>query len=120
MRCILEPVAFVVRERRMNKVSAVGCESYDLDVVCGAMGAVLDQLGYVLPRGQTVLIKPNVMSQNRPQQHTVTHYSVVAALCQLLADNGCRVQIGDSEAFFERGMTCLTSTCRAPCWTPTW
>ena len=89
----------------MNKVSAVGCESYDLDVVCGAMGAVLDQLGYVLPRGQTVLIKPNVMSQNRPQQHTVTHYSVVAALCQLLADNGCRVQIGDSEAFFERGMT---------------
>ena len=38
-------------------------------------------------------------------RYTVTHYSVVAALCQLLADNGCRVQIGDSEAFFERGMT---------------
>lgn len=89
----------------MHRVGSVRCESYDLDVVCAAVSATLDKLGFALPHGQTVLIKPNVMSQNRPQQHTVTHYSVVAALCRLLTDNGCRVQIGDSEAFFERGMT---------------
>ena len=89
----------------MNKVSSVRCGSYDPDLVCGAVAEALDLIGCALPSRGTVLIKPNVMSQNRPEQHTVTHHAVVAALCRLLADNGCRVQIGDSEAFFERGLT---------------
>lgn len=89
----------------MVAVSAVECRSYAFAEVDAAVTTALDRIGFDLPRGGTVLLKPNVMSQNRPGQHTVTHPAVVAALCGLLSDNGCRVQIGDSEAFFERGMT---------------
>jgi len=89
----------------MDLVSAVECRSYEPGTVYDAVVSALTSIGYEVPGGRTVLIKPNVMSQNRPEQHTVTHFAVVAALCRLLAEHGCRVQIGDSEAFFERGMT---------------
>lgn len=89
----------------MNTVSAVECRSYAYGTVYEAVTSALHLIGYPIPTAGTVLIKPNVMSQNRPEQHTVTHFAVVAALCRLLAEHGCRVQIGDSEAFYERGMT---------------
>lgn len=89
----------------MDLVSAVECTSYELGTVYHAVASALDTIDFQIPGGRTVLIKPNVMSQNRPEQHTVTHFAVIAALCRLLAEHGCRLQIGDSEAFFERGMT---------------
>lgn len=89
----------------MNLVSAVECPSYEFATVYDAVTSALDVIGYPIPSGRTVLIKPNVMSQNRPEQHTVTHFAVVAALCRLFAEHDCRIQIGDSEAFYERGMT---------------
>lgn len=89
----------------MDLVSAVECPSYELGAMYEAVTSALDMVDYRIPSGGTVLIKPNVMSQNRPEQHTVTHFAVVAALCRLLAEHGCHIQIGDSEAFYEPGMT---------------
>lgn len=88
-----------------HRVSSVECDSYDLDRVHSAVEAALARLAFPLPRNETVLVKPNVMSQNTPEQHTVTHFAVVDALCRLLSDQGCRIRIGDSEAFFEAGLT---------------
>lgn len=89
----------------VQDVAAATCRSYGFEQVLAAVSSALETAGFSIPRGATVLIKPNVLAQNRPDQNTVTHPSVVAALTQLLTDNHCHVQIGDSSAFYQNGMT---------------
>jgi len=89
----------------MEKVSAVKCESYDLDDVYLTVKEALKRIDFTFPENKTVLIKPNVMSQNRPEQHTITHYSIIDALCRLLKERNCKIQIGESIAFYQEGLT---------------
>lgn len=65
----------------------------------------LEKIKFKIPKNKTVLIKPNVMAANRPEQHSITHYCVVDAVCRLLKENNCRIQIGESIAFYEKGLT---------------
>ena len=58
-----------------------------------------------MPDNKKVLIKPNLMGQNRPEQHTVTHYALMDALCRMLSEHHCRILIGESSAFYQEGMT---------------
>jgi len=89
----------------MEKVYLSRCRSYSLEEVRAAIRSILDRMDFKLPHNKTVFLKPNIMTQNRPGQHTVTHFSLVAVLCELLSANGCRVQIGDSIAFYQTGLT---------------
>lgn len=89
----------------MEKVAVVKCESYDLDEVYIAVKEGLQAIEFVIPENKTVLIKPNIMSQNRPVQHTITHYALIDALCRLLSEKNCEILIGDSISFFQRGLT---------------
>lgn len=88
-----------------NKVSSVKCESYDPKEVYSSLKEALDRIGFILPENKTVLIKPNILAQNRPEQHSITHYSIVEALCRLLKENHCNIQIGESIAFYQTGLT---------------
>lgn len=88
-----------------NKVSSVKCESYDLQEVYAALKEAIKKIDFQLPFNKKVLIKPNIMSQNKPDQHSITHYSIVEVLCQLLKENNCRILIGDSIAFYQKGLT---------------
>ncbi len=89
----------------MYYVSAVDCDSYDSELVFSAVKEALQRIGFELPFGKKVLIKPNIMTQNKAKQHTVTHPSIIDALCRLLDDNACSIFIGDSSAFYQKGMT---------------
>jgi uncharacterized protein (DUF362 family)/NAD-dependent dihydropyrimidine dehydrogenase PreA subunit len=89
----------------MEKVAVELQGDYDLKSVQGALRALLGKLRFRIKNGATVFIKPNIMSQNRPDQHTVTHYAVIDALCAILSEHGCRILIGDSIAFFQKGLT---------------
>lgn len=89
----------------MEKVSAVTCQSYDLEDVYSAMKAALEGIDFSMPEYKTVLIKPNIMSQNKPHQHSITHYALVDALCRILSERNCRIQIGESIAFYQKGLT---------------
>jgi uncharacterized protein (DUF362 family) len=89
----------------MNKVAAATCRSYEAQEVYKALRNALDDIGFDIPTGKSVLIKPNIMSQNRPLQHSITHFSVVDVLCELLVENGCTVSIGESIAFYQKGLT---------------
>lgn len=89
----------------MDKVSVMRCDEYDVEKIRSQLAEGFRTIGYNLPTGKTVLIKPNILSQNRPEQHCITHPAVVVALCLLLTERGCRVQIGESIAFFQHGLT---------------
>ncbi|NDL66986.1 DUF362 domain-containing protein [Anaerotalea alkaliphila] len=89
----------------MAKVSAVECNSYELGEVYLSLKEALKEIGFQVPRGKTVFLKPNIMSQNRPEQHTVTHFAVVDGLCRLLKEHECSILIGDSIAFYQDGLT---------------
>ena len=52
-----------------------------------------------------VLIKPNIMAQNPPEKHTITHPAFIDAICQVLSEYGCSIVIGESIAFYEPGLT---------------
>ncbi len=89
----------------MEKVSIVKNESYNIDSLYHAVKESLEKIGFQIPHKKTVFIKPNILAQNKPEQHSVTHYSVVDALCRLLKQNECTIRIGDSIAFFQRKLT---------------
>jgi len=89
----------------MEQVAAVRCESYNMHEVYASVSQALQQLNFTVPSNKTILIKPNIMSQNVPDQHTVTHFSVLDALCKILRDNNCRIQIGESISFYQHGLT---------------
>lgn len=89
----------------MEQVSAVECRSYHIQEVYPAVKEAIDRIGFIFPPNQTVLLKPNIMAQNRPDQHTITHFSIVEALCQILKERNCQILIGESIAFYQTGLT---------------
>jgi uncharacterized protein (DUF362 family)/NAD-dependent dihydropyrimidine dehydrogenase PreA subunit len=88
-----------------EKVSAVECGSYETEEVYSAVREALDRIGFTVPENRTVLIKPNIMSQNTPEQNTITHYTVVDALCRIFSEKGNRLLIGESISFYMKGLT---------------
>ncbi len=89
----------------MQKVSAVRCGSYDEEEVYRAVKRALDDIGFVVPENKRILIKPNLVSQNKPGQHTITHYALIDALCRICRENHNEIFIGESIAFFQKGLT---------------
>lgn len=89
----------------MEKVAVANCESYDLKKLDQAVRNGLEAIGFDLPKHKKVLIKPNLMSQNQPHQHSITHFALVETLCRMLKERNCQVFIGDSIAFYQEGLT---------------
>lgn len=89
----------------MEKVSVVECNSYITEEVCKAVEEVLYKLDFEIPRNGTVLIKPNIMSQNTPRQGTITNYTLIEGLCRILKEHGCNILIGESISFYQKGLT---------------
>ncbi len=89
----------------MDKVSMVNCPDYNQGNVDKSIRDLLENIHFNFPENSTVLIKPNIMSQNRPEQATITHFSIIEGLCAVLKDKGCKIQIGDSISFYQRGLT---------------
>lgn len=81
------------------------CPSYDYEMLYGAVKNAVEELGFDISSYRKVLLKPNIMSQNFPEQAASTHPAVVDAVCRLFSENGASVTIGDSSAFFQPGIT---------------
>ncbi len=88
-----------------EKVAIMNCPAYDVDSIEGKLREALEALRVELPSRARVLVKPNIVSQNTPEQCTCTHPAVVEAICLLLAERNCAIAIGESSAFYERGYT---------------
>lgn len=71
------------------------CDRYDAGLLKTLAGELLSQLD-ALPRpGQTVLVKPNMISA-RNAGLSNTSLEVVRAVCEICLDCGARVRVGDS------------------------
>ena len=83
-------------------VAAVRCPDYSAAAVERAVRAAMTALGgisaHVRP-GQTVLLKPNLLSARLPEQAVTTHPALMTALVRVCQEAGAaRIWIGDSPA----------------------
>lgn len=80
-------------------VNMVECEDYA--AVPAAMARLMGGLGgmgqFVKP-GQSVLIKPNLLSDHTPEEAITTHPEVVRALVRLVKSQGAKPWVADSPA----------------------
>jgi uncharacterized protein (DUF362 family)/Pyruvate/2-oxoacid:ferredoxin oxidoreductase delta subunit len=83
----------------MSVVSAVNCDTYELEAVRRTVTAVLAPLGgigrFVRP-GMRVLLKPNLVSAMAPERAITTHPAVIQAVAEQVQQVGGNVLIGDS------------------------
>ncbi|MDD5680104.1 MAG: DUF362 domain-containing protein [Candidatus Omnitrophica bacterium] len=87
----------------MSKVSIVKCADYDRDKVEEALFRSVDLLGGVenfIKSGDTVLIKPNLLSARLPAEAVCTHPEVVRAAIRLVKRSGAKPLVGDSPGTF--------------------
>lgn len=97
----------VVNANGRATVAIARCESYDLDEVRAAVRQVVDLLGGMsafVTRGQSLLLKPNMLSAKEPERAITTHPTVIQALTELVREAGVEPRIGDSPGGAVRGV----------------
>ncbi|MCT4620030.1 MAG: DUF362 domain-containing protein [Marinisporobacter sp.] len=83
----------------MEIVSLIGCKDYEYDQLKSCIKETFENLGGIekyISRGETVLLKVNLLMKKRPEEATTTHPKFVKALAEELIDYGAKVIIGDS------------------------
>lgn len=95
------------RDRKPSaaEVSVEPCVSYNPDKVHAGVEKALRAIGFSPPTNKKVLLKPNIIGQNTPDQATTTHPALLDAVCKIFSDRGCSISIGDSSAFYQGGCT---------------
>lgn len=80
-------------------VSLTECRSYDYEKVKESINKSINNLGGLekyISKGETVLLKLNLLMKKRPEEATTTHPMFVKALAEILIEYGAKVVIGDS------------------------
>lgn len=81
------------------RVSCVRCDSYDPAEVKRSLETTLTHLDVSFQSGTRILIKPNLMSPEKPERAITTHPVVLEELCKILKEAGAEILIGES-AFY--------------------
>ncbi|MFA5074012.1 MAG: DUF362 domain-containing protein [Nitrospirota bacterium] len=96
----------------MSSVSIVRCQEYDRDLTMSAVRKAVESLGgmqaFIRP-GERVLIKPNLLKANRPEQAVTTHPEVVRSVIRLVQETGGIALVGDSPGFGNLETVCERS-----------
>lgn len=81
-------------------VSFLKCESYtdNLQSVIEKLLAGIGGIEKFVKQGQTVLLKPNMLTTRTPEQATTTHPEIVRAVIRIVKARGATVMVGDSPA----------------------
>ena len=87
------------------KVSIVECAHYEERLVFSSVKKAIANIGFEIPTGKKVLIKPNVLGQHTPNEAVTTHPYVVEAAVKLFLDKKNDVMIAESSGFFKQGGT---------------
>lgn len=81
------------------KVSLIGCTNYEyLEIKKALLQSICDLggLDMYLNKGETVLLKVNLLMKRAPEEATTTHPLFVKALAEILHEFGLKVIVGDS------------------------
>jgi len=96
----MSPAEEPMESTARSTVAVAVCDAYELAGVKAALREVLAPLGGLeafLQPGQTVLVKPNLLSAHPPEHAVTTHPSVIRAIVQLCEERGAaRIWVGDS------------------------
>ena len=81
-----------------DAVSVVPMTEYTLEGARAALEQLLAPIGSLdfVKSGETVVIKANLVSAMKPEESATTHPTLLCALCDMLAERGATVIVGDS------------------------
>jgi uncharacterized protein (DUF362 family)/NAD-dependent dihydropyrimidine dehydrogenase PreA subunit len=91
----------------MTSVYIQKCSEYDSEKVSEAVHRLLEALGGIrqyVKRGQSVLIKPNMLAAKGPEKGITTHPVVLKAMIREVQSAGGNVWIGDSPSGAIKGI----------------
>jgi uncharacterized protein (DUF362 family) len=86
----------------MHTVSLIRAQSYELETLRSSLEYLLEPLGgikAIVNRGDRVLLKPNLLTGNRPAKECITRPELVYCVAQLVKEAGGKPFLGDSPAF---------------------
>lgn len=97
-------------------VSLVECRNYDYKNVKKSIENSINNIGGIekyINKGETVLLKLNLLMKKKPEEATTTHPTFVKALAEILIEYGAKVIIGDSPGgpFNERALKGIYKYC---------
>lgn len=84
-----------------TKVALVTAHDYGWETVSAALSRLLQHLGGLqafVKRGQTVLLKPNLLTAREPDRAVTTHPELVRAVIRMVRDLGGKPVVADSPA----------------------
>lgn len=86
-------------EIHSSEVGLIPCPRYDRGLVKEGVATICSSLGFAVPPGSKVLLKPNLVSGRRKDGLACTQAEFVAGAAEWFLDLGARVTVGDSPAF---------------------
>lgn len=96
---MIESLDKTLETTKKSIVSIVRCKEYDDKLVYSSVERALKPLGgienYIKP-GEKVLLKPNLLSDSKPEKLVTTHPTVVKAVIDLVKAAGATPIVGDS------------------------
>ena len=90
-----------------SQVAIIRCETYDRERVFEAVHRALEWIGGIgrfVEKGQTVLLKPNMLSAKPPERGITTHPLILEAMISEVRSAGGTVWIGDSPSGAIKGI----------------
>ena len=81
----------------MTGCAITRCGSYDSTIIHDAIKEIIRNTDFPDVKGKTVLLKPNILSDNIPEKAITTHPAVVKEIGRIIREMGAgRIIIGDS------------------------
>ena len=100
----------------MSRVAITRCENYEYRIVQNAVREVIASSSFPDCKGRKILIKPNILSDSRPEKGITTHPAVVKALAEECFERGAeKVFIGDSPGLHSPHFSPVSSGIAAVC-----
>jgi uncharacterized protein (DUF362 family)/NAD-dependent dihydropyrimidine dehydrogenase PreA subunit len=81
------------------------CSDYNPEDIAKHIALLYTESNGPDPAGKTILLKPNILSDDGPNRATTTHPAVVEAVINYLQSRGATVLVGDSPTFDTRKFT---------------
>ncbi len=81
------------RKAAASSVAVLHCDTYDPKRIYKELKKGLEAIHFPVPVRKRILIKPNILAQNKPEQGATTHPAVVDAVCRVLWEHGCVITI---------------------------
>ncbi|NEO63227.1 MAG: DUF362 domain-containing protein, partial [Moorea sp. SIO4G2] len=86
----------------MQTVSLIHADSYNRQLLRASLERLLEPLGGMsafVKKGNSVLLKPNLLTAGRPGKECITRPEIVYCVAQLVKEAGGKPFFGDSPAF---------------------